>query len=292
MVQPDVAPKAQIERDRALVQLVRYIETNAEQPLTLDALSRLSGFSPAYLQRLFRNTFGVSPKAWQDAFRMRRFRAELRNGASVTDAILAAGFGSSSRLYGERARSLGMPPRSYRRGADGETIHHISRETCLGPLMMAATGRGVCFAQFADSPDELLDRLRAEFPRATLHLSAADRSPALEDWIDALNAHISHGTPRPDLPLDIRGTAFQIKVWRLLSSVCEGDTISYGELANRIGNPKAARAVASACAANRIGVLIPCHRVLRGDGGLGGYRWGEARKQALLESEAQFFKKT
>jgi AraC family transcriptional regulator of adaptative response/methylated-DNA-[protein]-cysteine methyltransferase len=150
---------------------------------------------------------------------------------------------------------------------------------------MAATEQGVCFAHFGENREILLEQLRAEFPKAKLITSPAQDAPELDAWIEALDANISQGAPRPDLPLDLRGTAFQIKVWRFLLGVREGDVISYSELAAGIEKPKAVRAVASACAANRIGVLVPCHRVLRGDGSLGGYRWGLERKRALLDAE-------
>jgi AraC family transcriptional regulator of adaptative response/methylated-DNA-[protein]-cysteine methyltransferase len=181
--------------------------------------------------------------------------------------------------------NIGMTPKAYRSGGAGETIVYACRDTALGPMIMAATERGVCFAQFGKNMEALLEKLRADFSTAKLSASPAQVAPELDAWIEALDAHISQGAPRPDLPLDLRGTAFQIKIWRFLLSVREGDVISYGELAARIEKPKSVRAVASACAANRIGVLVPCHRVLRGDGSLGGYRWGLERKRALLDAE-------
>ena len=150
---------------------------------------------------------------------------------------------------------------------------------------MGATERGVCFVQFGKDLETLLEQLRGEFPNAELIASDAQEAPELDAWVEALDAHLAQGAPRPDLPLDLRGTAFQMKVWRFLLSVREGEVISYGELASQIEQPRAGRAVASACAANRIAVLVPCHRVLRGDGGLGGYRWGLKRKRALLDAE-------
>ena len=276
----DIAPGLSV-----LVKAAQYIEAHADERLTLGELSRQAGLSPSYFQRVFKAAFGVSPKAYQDAIRMKRFKVALKEGDDVTGAIFSAGFGSISRVYGEEARSLGMTPTAYRARGTGETIAYAYRDTALGPIMMAATARGVCFVQFGKDLGNLLEQLRAEFPMAGLITSAAQDAPELDAWIEALDAHINQGAPRPDLPLDMYGTAFQMKVWQFLLSVKEGDMISYSDLAARIEQPKAVRAVASACAANRIGVLVPCHRVLRGNGDLGGYRGGVERKRALLDME-------
>jgi AraC family transcriptional regulator of adaptative response/methylated-DNA-[protein]-cysteine methyltransferase len=267
------------------VEIARYIESHADERLTLAGLAKQAGLSPSHFQRVFKAAFGVSPKAYQDAARLNRFKTALKEGEDVTGAIFSAGFGSVSRVYGEELRNIGMTPKTYRSGGAGETIAYACRDTALGPTMMAATEKGVCFVQFGKNTDTLLERLRAEFPQAKLVASPAQDATELDVWVEALDAHIGQGAPCPELPLDLRGTAFQMKVWRFLLSVSEGEVISYGELAARIEKPKAVRAVASACAANRIGVLVPCHRVLRGDGGLGGYRWGLERKRALLDAE-------
>jgi AraC family transcriptional regulator of adaptative response/methylated-DNA-[protein]-cysteine methyltransferase len=166
-----------------------------------------------------------------------------------------------------------------------EVITYACRITALGLLAMAATDKGVCFAQFGKDEASLISELKAEFPNAELRASPSCDTPELDAWINALDQHISQGAPRPELPIDMRGTAFQMKVWQFLTSTVEGDILSYSELAARIDKPTAVRAVASACARNRIGVLVPCHRVLRGDGGLGGYRWGLERKRALIDLE-------
>jgi len=268
-----------------LVRTARYIEAHADETLTLARLGSHAGLSASRLQRSFRKAFGVSPKAYQDACRLRQFKAALRGGDAVTGAIFSAGFGSTSRIYGESSRNIGMTPAAYRSGGAGETIAWACRPTALGPLMMAATVRGVCFVQFGDDADDLARQLQAEFPKAEIVRSAAADSPQLDAWLGALDRHISDGQPRPDLPLDLRGTAFQVRVWRFLLSVGEGEVVSYGEVAAAIERPQAVRAVASACAANRIGVLIPCHRVLRSDGTIGGYRWGAERKRTLLDNE-------
>lgn len=265
--------------------VARYIERHADQPLPLAQLAAQAGLSPTHFQRRFRARFGVSPRQMQDALRMRTLKSALRQGAAVTDAIYAAGYGSPSRVYGEAARHLGMTPKAYREGGAGERIVWAVRQAALGSLLMAATDRGVCFAQFGDAIEPLHAQLRAEFPNAELVRSDAEHSPALDAWIAALDAHVSRGMPRPDVPLDLRGTAFQMRVWRFLLGLEEGQVISYGELARALDAPSAQRAVAAACGANRVAVLVPCHRVLRGDGALGGYRWGLARKRALLDGE-------
>ncbi|ERS10078.1 methylated-DNA--protein-cysteine methyltransferase [Marinobacter sp. EN3] len=268
-----------------LVRVAQHIEMHADEALTLSSLAKVAALSPSRLQKQFKAAFGVSPKAYQDAVRMRRFKQSLKDGSKVTDAIFASGFGSVSRVYGEANRSIGMPPRTYRAGGAGEVIVYAGRTTALGLMMMAATDRGVCFVEFGDDEASLVGRLRSEFPKAELTASPARNAPELDAWMEALDQHISAGAPRPDLPLDMRGTAFQVKVWQFLLSIREGDVLSYSEVAAKIDKPRAVRAVASACGKNRIGVLIPCHRVLRGDGGLGGYRWGLERKRALLEAE-------
>jgi AraC family transcriptional regulator of adaptative response/methylated-DNA-[protein]-cysteine methyltransferase len=268
-----------------LVTIARYIEDHADDKLTLSALSKRANLSASRFQKTFKAAFGVSPREYQDAARLDLLKGALKEGDDVTGAIFSAGFGSTSRVYGEATRSMGMTPSAYRAGGEGEKICYACRESALGPLLMAATDRGVCFAQFGDSRNELLEQLAAEFPRAEIARSSQQEGEALDAWIDALDKHLGESAPRPDLPLDLRGTSFQLKVWRFLLSVREGDVVSYSELAKEIGKPKAVRAAASACGANRVGVLVPCHRVLRGNGDLGGYRWGVERKRTLLDME-------
>ncbi len=276
-----------VPRVDRLVEIARHIEEHADERLTLASLAEIAGLSPSRLQRIFKEAFGVSPKAYQDAVRMRHFKQSLKEGGSVTDAIYSSGFGSISRVYGEATRNIGMTPKAYRSGGAGEIITYACRSTALGQMAMAATDKGVCFVQFGEDEASLVTNLKAEFPNAELSASPAQDAPELDAWMEALDQHISKGAPRPDLPLDMRGTAFQMKVWQFLLSIREGDVISYREVAEKIDKPKAVRAVASACAKNRIGVLIPCHRVLRGDGSLGGYRWGLERKRALLDAERE-----
>jgi AraC family transcriptional regulator of adaptative response/methylated-DNA-[protein]-cysteine methyltransferase len=270
---------------RRIRDLARYIEEHADEALPLARLAREAHLSPAHLQRRFKATLGVSPKAFQDAVRLRTLKGALRQGRAVLEAIEDAGFQSTSRVYGNATRGLGMTPSRYRAGGAHETISHAARRTSLGWLMMAATERGVCFAEFGANRARLEERLRAEFPHATLRRTGPGAAPQLDAWVAALEAHLAASAPRPELPLDLRGTAFQIRVWRFLLGIPAGTVATYRDLAAGIGSPGAVRAAASACAANRIAVLVPCHRVLRSDGALGGYRWGVDRKRALLAAE-------
>lgn len=275
-----------VDRDlEKLTEIARYIESHADERLSLARLSGLAGLSAGRFQKSFKAAFGASPKEYQDAARLALLKGALKEGEGVAGAIYAAGFGSPSRVYGEAGRNMGMTPATYRAGGEGEQIFYAYRKSAMGPLLMAATERGVCFAQFGDSRSALLKQLKQEFPNATIKVSSAQDGSELDLWIEALDQHLQAEAPRPDLPLDLRGTAFQLKVWRFLLRVGEGDVVSYGELAKEIGKPKAVRAAASACGANRVGVLIPCHRVLRGNGELGGYRWGVERKRTLLDIE-------
>ena len=279
---------AMINRDQRslerMTELARFIAAHGDETLPLNQLAARIHLSPSRLQRVFKAALGMSPKKFQQAARSEKFKALLRAGHDITEAIFECGYGSTSRVYDASMDHIGMTPRRYRAGGAGETIGWACRETVMGPLMMAATERGVCFAQFGESREQLLEQLKSEFPNACLQ-AAKNNSVQLDDWIEALNAHLKNQGPRPELPLDLRGTAFQIQVWEFLLSVQGGDVASYSEVAQAIGKPRAVRAVASACARNRIAVLVPCHRVLRADGSLGGYRWGVARKRALLDAE-------
>lgn len=268
-----------------MVDVAAYLEAHAAESVPLRRLAALTGYSPSHLQRAFKRAFGVSPKQYQDAARVKKLKTGLRTGAGVTQASAAAGYGSSSRLHARVDGNLGMTPSAYRAGGAGEMIRHACRDTTLGSLMMAATERGVCFVQFGDSRAALQRQLEAEFPAAQLQASAAEGSADLDDWMRALEQHLDRNGPCPDLPLDLRGTAFQLQTWRFLMQIPRGGVISYTELAEGLGRPRAVRAAATACARNRVAVLVPCHRVLRSDGSLGGYRWGLERKRALLDRE-------
>ena len=268
-----------------LIKVARYIEAHAQDKLTLQQLAQMVDLSPSYLQRQFKQAFGVSAKAYQDAIRLGIYKQTLQASEDTSAAIYAAGFGSTSRVYGVPARNLGMSPKAYQKAGLDQVIAYAVCDTKLGLLAMAATGKGVCFAQFGDSAETLIAAIHREFKAAVIVASDSQNSPMLAAWIEALNQHISHGSAKPELPLDMRGTVFQIQVWEFLLQLKPEATITYSQVAIGINKPKACRAVATACAKNTIGVLIPCHKVLRSDGSLGGYRWGTERKQALLHNE-------
>ncbi len=265
--------------------LMREIESDPTRPLRLADLARRSGYSAAHLQRGFTAIAGMSPKAFQAAARMRLVRNALRSAAPVTDAINGAGFGSSSRFYEKADAELGMTPTEYRRGGAGLTIAWATGQTPLGLVLIGATDRGVCALAFGRSKDQLLEELQKEFPAARLERMPRASRPAFRRWMAALNDHLAGKLRRLDLPLDLQGSAFQLLVWRYLRTIPRGEVASYAEVAAGVGRPRAARAVARACATNRVALLIPCHRVVRGDGALSGYRWGKARKRALLDAE-------
>lgn len=260
--------------------LCEFIRDNPDGPHTLAALGRRAGLSPAHLQRVFKRVAGVSPRQFADACRLGRLKSGLKGGESVTTAMFAAGYGSSSRLYEKAAGQLGMTPGEYRGG--GQALIRFTTAACdLGRVLLAATDRGVCAVSLADTDEVLAEFLRAEFPAAELRRADAE----LAGWLAALLHRIAGTGPHPDLPLDVKGTAFQRRVWEELRKIPRGQTRTYAEVAATIGEPTAARAVARACATNPASVVIPCHRVVGSDGALRGYRWGLARKKKLLESE-------
>lgn len=271
--------------DREMAQLAEWIEAHADESITLEQLAARVGVSRYALQRRFLAALGVTPSQYQRWLRVRRVKRELRAGRDVAGAVFEAGFGALSRFYDLAPGALGMTPLKYRRFGTGEKIHYASRRTSLGWLCMAATDRGVCYAQFGDSRTRAEAALFDEFARAEIRRSSAQSSPALDGWMEALEAVVDRRAPAPDIPLHVFGTALQIQTWRFLSGMTRGTTASYSEVAAAVGRPKAVRAVAGACGANRIALLIPCHRVLRSDGRLGGYRWGLERKRQLLVSE-------
>lgn len=265
--------------------LCRYLEEHCDEHPTLATLAARAGLSRFHLQRTFKAAVGVTPKQYLEAHRVGKLKKELRQAKDVTTAVYEAGFGSSSRVY-ERADSrLGMTPMQYRKGGGGVIITHAAIESPLGLAMMGATDRGICFVQFGESREQLLDELRREYPAATLESAAEPPASEFREWMDALSAHLAGAPPATNLPLDIQATAFQMRVWEYLRSIPSGKVRSYAEVAQGIGRPSAVRAVARACASNRVAVVIPCHRVVRGTGELGGYRWGVERKRALLDRE-------
>jgi len=273
--------EAVAEKQRQLVERAcRQIEAS-ETPVPLEQLASRSGLSRFHFHRLFRQLVGLTPKQYGQAIRNDRFRAGLREAGSVTEAIYSAGFGSASRAYDREQDRLAMTPGAYRHGADGETIWYAAAECFLGRVLVGMTARGICSVAVGDSEDLLLAELREAFPKARL-LPAGDK---LDQTVRAVVAYIDQPRDLGELPLDIRGTAFQQRVWQALCRIAVGERRSYTAIAEEIGQPRAIRAVARACAANRIAVLIPCHRVVRSDGSISGYRWGRQRKQALLEHE-------
>jgi AraC family transcriptional regulator of adaptative response/methylated-DNA-[protein]-cysteine methyltransferase len=266
----------------AVVGICKMIEDADELP-SLAELAHAAGLSPFYFHRLFKKIVGVTPRAYGAACRVKRFQTRLRTEHSVTKAIYGAGFGSSSRCYEKASHTLGMTPSEYRNGAVGQSIRFAVVECFLGRMIVAATERGICLIEFGDEPDDLRAVLTTRFPKADL----LEGDSAFLGWVGQVVAYIE--TPRSgfSLPLDIQGTVFQRKVWEALQTIPVGTTATYADIARQIGKPTAVRAVARACAANKLAVAIPCHRVVRADGDLSGYRWGVPRKRKLLEREAE-----
>jgi AraC family transcriptional regulator of adaptative response/methylated-DNA-[protein]-cysteine methyltransferase len=260
-----------------------FLDSRLEEGATLAETAEAAGLSPWHLQRLFKKHLGISPREYLDAKRGERLRAELRLGEGVASATYGAGFGSSSRVYERAARQLGMTPASYAKGGKGAEIAFTLVDSTLGRLLVAATAKGVCFVALGE--DAPLEReLRAEFPQArVIQRDDALLAPAVEDILD----YLSGQAPHLELPLDIRMTAFQRRVWQELLAIPPGETRSYRQIAEALGQPQGQRAVGTACGSNPVSLLIPCHRALRSDGGLGGYRWGLPRKEALLALEKQ-----
>lgn len=273
--------EAPLERVRAL------IERAAEAP-SLTALADAAKLSPSHLQRAFRRRYGMSPAEYHRARRFGQFKTALRKGAAVSDAVYDAGFGSGSRVYEHTNRLLGMTPASYRAGGAGAHIRYTTTSTPLGQLLVAATAKGICSVTLGASDKELEQRLADEFPKASRERVDNGR----EEWLDAVIARIASelgwsDREAPDMPpLDIAATAFQWRVWEALTRIPAGVTKSYGELAAELGKPGAARAIGQACGNNRLALIVPCHRIVREDGSLGGWRWGVERKRVLLEQEA------
>lgn len=274
------ALEAPLEHVRAL------IERATEAP-SLSSLADAAKLSPSHLQRAFRRRYGMSPAEYHRARRFGQFKTALRKGAAVTDAVYDAGFGSGSRVYEHTNRLLGMTPASYRAGGAGAHIRYTTTRTPLGQLLVAATAKGICSVTLGASDAELERRLADEFP----HASRERVDNGREEWLDAVIARIASelgwsDREAPDMPpLDVAATAFQWRVWDALTRIPAGTTKSYGELAAELGKPGAARAIGQACGNNRLALIVPCHRIVREDGSLGGWRWGVERKRVLLAQE-------
>ena len=273
-------PSLEERHASAVARVCRLIETAEEVP-DLDFLATEAGMSRFHFHRVFKAATGLTPRAYAAAHRAKRMREALGEGAKVTDAIHGAGFGSASRFYEASGAMLGMPPASYRRGGKEETIRVALGECSLGSILVAATDMGVCAIHLGDDPEVLLRDCEDRFANA--HLVGGDED--FEKLVARVIALVEAPALGHELPLDVRGTAFQQRVWQALRAVPAGSTMSYAEIAARIGAPGSARAVARACATNPVAVAIPCHRVVRRDGGLSGYRWGVERKRTLLERE-------
>jgi AraC family transcriptional regulator of adaptative response/methylated-DNA-[protein]-cysteine methyltransferase len=269
-------------RQELIKSVCRYIELHLDEPVTLARLGEEFRQSPFHLQRTFKAVLGITPKEYADSCRMRGFRQKLKAGHSVTRAMHDAGYSSTSRLYSRTSSELGMEPAKYRRGAIATPIRYSFTESPIGRMLIAATDKGICSIQFADSEEELEQGLKQEFPFA---LRRRDDN-GMANLAGQVAQRISGAESSTSLPLDIQATAFQRRVWSHLQSIAFGKTQSYSQVAKAIRRPSAVRAVARACATNPVAIAIPCHRVLRSNGGLGGYRWGIGRKKALLEIEA------
>ena len=268
-------------RASAVHKACRLIE-QAEAMPSLDALAAVAGMSRFHFHRVFKGLTGVTPKAYADAHRARRVRDELPRRATVTEAIYGAGFNSNGRFYAAADDVLGMTPSAFRAGGSGERIRFAVGQCSLGSILVAATDEGVCAILLGDDPEVLVRDLQDRFPKARM----LGGDPGFEKLVATAVGLVESPAAGLDLPLDVRGTAFQQRVWQALREIPAGSTASYAQIAARIGRPKAVRAVGQACASNTIAIAIPCHRVVRTDGSLSGYRWGVERKRALLEREA------
>ncbi len=270
-------------RDAQLAdQVSAYIHANIDLPISLKSLADETGVSPSHLQRVFKRATGISPREFAQNLRLKQFKTGLQMGEPVTSAIFDAGYGSTSRVYERSASHLGMTPSAYRKGGAGMRISYTIVDCQLGRLLVAATEKGVCAVTLGDDDTHLESELRKEYPRAEL---AAETHSCLAEWSKSVVAHLAGSSIPLNLPLDLQATAFQMRVWRHLQAIPLGQTRSYTDVAAEIGSPAATRAVARACATNPVAVVVPCHRVVRADGNLAGYRWGVERKKMLLERE-------
>jgi AraC family transcriptional regulator of adaptative response/methylated-DNA-[protein]-cysteine methyltransferase len=259
----------------------RFLDDSEGETVKLNELAARVGVSAFHLQRTFKRVMGTSPRQYLAARRFGNFKELVRKGSSVTNALYESGFNSSSRLYEHASAELGMTPATYSRGGRGVNINYTIVASPLGRLLVATTERGVCAVRMGDNDQKLERELHEEFPHAEInHADTALREP-----VEKILAHLAHHEPRLDLPLDIRATAFQLRVWQKLREIPYGRTVSYGDVAKSLGNPGAVRAVGRACATNPVALVIPCHRVVKEDKSLGGYRWGLDRKKTLLEAE-------
>jgi AraC family transcriptional regulator of adaptative response/methylated-DNA-[protein]-cysteine methyltransferase len=265
--------------------ICRYIEDHSDETLRLADLAGRASMSRFHFARAFKAVVGVTPQQYVAQARMRNFKAALREEKPIDAALYDAGYGSPSRVYEQAGTRLGMTPAQYRRKGAGVAISYAALETPVGRVLVGATDRGICFIRFGENVEEIAAALRDEYRNATIAPMATPYHPDFARWVEALSRHLEGEQPQLDLPLDIRATAFQMRVWRYLQSIPYGSVESYAEVAAGIGRPTAARAVARACATNPVAIAIPCHRVIRGTGELGGYRWGLDRKRTIIDRE-------
>lgn len=270
--------------DPQVAKILKAVELiGGDTTLSLEDISSELQLSPFHLQRSFKQIIGVSPKKFAEARKMEKFKSEIRDGSDVTTAMYDAGYGSSSRLYEKASENLGMTPRSYKAGGKGMTIEYTITDCELGRILVGRTIKGLCSVAFADDDESLEENLKNEFPNAEIVRDAA----VLKEFVDEILKHLGGENRRLDLPLDIQATAFQMKVWEILRKIPYGETVSYSQIAEQLGDKNKVRAVARACATNRIAVVIPCHRVIASSGKLSGYRWGIERKEKLLANESR-----
>lgn len=266
-------------------EICRYIEEHSDEALSVADLASKAAMSRFHFARSFKSVVGVTPKQYVALTRMARLKRALRGAEPIDAAVYDAGYGSASRVYEQAPANLGMTPAQYRRSGAGVAISYATLETPVGLLMIGATDRGICFVQFGDDVTSLVRALRAEYANAVVEPMREPYTPQFCGWVDAIAAHLAGDRPHLGLPLDIRASAFRMRVWRYLQLIPYGDVASYGEVAAALGAPRSARAVAAACASNVAAIVVPCHRVIRGNGELGGYRWGQTRKRALIDRE-------
>jgi AraC family transcriptional regulator of adaptative response/methylated-DNA-[protein]-cysteine methyltransferase len=274
---PDEVPVAV----RIVGRAAQVLETDLDEPASVGSLARKMGVTTGALRRAFRQQAGLTPKELAAALRLKKFKKLVRTGSTITDALYATGYGSASRIYERSDAQLGMTPATYQKGGKGMKIQYTTTKSTLGEVLVAATERGVSAVYLGDAASKLVSELREEYPRAEIEAAKG----AFTQWVEEIVARTDGNAPRRELPLDLQATAFQRRVWQELQRIPRGTTKTYSQIARAVGKPRAVRAVARACATNPVSVVVPCHRVVRADGNLAGYRWGLARKEKLLERE-------
>ena len=274
-------PKQQDSATALVQRVTAVLATSDEESPRLSFLAAQVNASPAQVRRAFRRATGLSPKQFQQAFRLQRFKQMLRDGRRVTEALYACGFGSSSRLYEKAGAHLGMTPAAYRKGGAGMEIRYIVTNTSLGKVLVGATDRGVSAVYLGENERTLVEELRKEYAKAEIVRANGNKA-----WLKEIVRRVDGNAPSLELPLDVQATAFQRRVWQELQQIPRGTTRTYTQVAKSLGKPRSVRAVARACATNPVSIVVPCHRVIRADGNLAGYRWGLSRKGKLLEREA------